>query len=277
MKKILLPILFFLPLLIFGQLPEQEILAKFTITKALKNGVDITRTIEKAAAYTVFYSNPNNDLIYMANVWPNSNSQSYGPMYSVENKSFKETYETNKADFFAFNWKYKNDYDNKSGIADVEVIKIYKPEGISFTVKIIPENLDIIIYSGFMEGTVNFENYNRSPRNHEAERFRKDYNIVSFYDMDLEQWSDWDDGYNTFVINYNSNGDIAHYKPNGEMDLYRKISSVKNDVTISGDQFQIISALDDSGLRFQFQFFDDTSIGLKMIYGDQMIQFAEKK
>lgn len=106
-------------------------------------------------------------------------------------------------------------------------------------------------------------------------RFRRDYNIISIYDRDTDKWSEWKSGDNTFVINYNDNGDIAHYKPNGEMALYKKISSVEEDKTDSGERYQIITALDEDGLRFKFQFFDDPKIGLKLIYNDVMIQFAK--
>ncbi|MDF1868470.1 MAG: hypothetical protein P1U70_26845 [Saprospiraceae bacterium] len=194
---------------------------------------------------------------------------------AVEN--IEETYETYKADFFYFNWRYRNDYDSKSGTAKVQVIKIYKPQGIAFSVKIISENLDIIVYKGYMEGTVNFERFNESPKTTEYKRFREDYNFVSIYDVVKEEWSDWNEGNNSFVINYNSNGDIAHYKPNGEMDLYKKISGVEDDYTDTGEHYQVINALDEEGLRFRFQFFDNSSIGLKMIYGNVMIQFAEIK
>ena len=138
----------------FGQ--RQETLAKFIITDATINGVDVTPTLLANKAYTVFYTSDDDGLIYMANVCPESNSQSYGPMYSVETQKKRETYETYAADIFYFNWRYINTYDNKKGTAKVQMIKIYKPQGVVFTVKIIPENLDIIVYKGYMEGTIYF-------------------------------------------------------------------------------------------------------------------------
>lgn len=141
----------------FGQ--RQETLAKFIITDATINGVDQTPTLLANKAYTVFYKSDNDGLIYMANVWPKSNSQSYGPMYSVESQRKRETYETYEADIFYFNWRYINTYDSKKGTAKVQVIKIYKPQGVAFTVKVIPENLDIIVYKGYMEGTIDFSDY----------------------------------------------------------------------------------------------------------------------
>ena len=92
----------------------------------------------------------------MANVWPKNNTHSYGPMYSIEQITKEETYEEFKADYFYFNWRYVNDYDDKKGTAKVQLIKIYKPHGITFILKIIPENLDVIIYKGYLEGTIDF-------------------------------------------------------------------------------------------------------------------------
>ena len=140
----------------YCQIEDQKTIAKFIITDAKKNGEDFTPLILKAGAYTVFYKNGNDDLIYMANVWPKNNSQSYGPMYGVKSEKIEESYENYEADFFYFNWKYTNDYDKKTGTAKVQVIKIYKPQGVAFSVKIIPENLDVIIYKGYMDGSIDF-------------------------------------------------------------------------------------------------------------------------
>jgi hypothetical protein len=40
---------------------------------------------------------------------------------------------------------------------------------------------------------------------------------MAFYDYDKDEWSDWEDGDNTFVININDNGDIAHFLPSGKV------------------------------------------------------------
>jgi hypothetical protein len=138
---------------------EQKVIAKFIITDASVNGVDNTPIILDQGAYTVFYNFDNDGLIYMANYWPKNDSQSYGPMYSAETQSLNETYETYKADIFYYNWRYTNDYDGKSGTAKVQLTKIYKPQGVAFVLKIIPENQDIIIYKGYMEGTIDFSQY----------------------------------------------------------------------------------------------------------------------
>jgi hypothetical protein len=108
-----------------------------------------------------------------------------------------------------------------------------------------------------------------------ASRFRNDYYRIAVYDYDKEEWSDWKDGDNTFVININDNGDIAHYMPSGKTATYKKISKVEEGTTDNGKHYQIIKALDEDGTTFRFQLFDDEEIGLKMMYGNVLIQFAK--
>lgn len=142
---------------IFAQ--RQETSAKFVITDASSNGVDITPYVLEAGLYTVFYTSDDDGLLYMANVSPNQESQSYGPIYSSQMASYDETYETYKAEIFYYNWRYINDYDSKKGTAKVQFTKIYKQQGIAFTMKIITEDLDVSIYKGYMQGSIDFSKY----------------------------------------------------------------------------------------------------------------------
>lgn len=153
----------------FRQTENQKVIAKFTITDAKIDNVDKTSTLTKVDAYTVFYTKENDGRIYLANVWPKNNSQSFGPMYGGNHSylelhpkmdfNSEETYENHMANFFYFNWEYTNDYNDKTGIARVQIIKIYKPKGIAYVVKIIPEDSKEIIYKGYMEGRFDFSKY----------------------------------------------------------------------------------------------------------------------
>ena len=155
----LIAMMVLLPKVLFAG-DRQEEVAKFVITDASSNGVDQTPQYLEAGAYLVFYTTGDDKSLYMANFWPKSDSQSYGAVYSMESKNYEETDKQYEADIFRFNWRYINTYDQKRGTAKVEVTKIYKPQGIAFIIKIIPENLDILIYKGYMEGTVDFNSYN---------------------------------------------------------------------------------------------------------------------
>jgi hypothetical protein len=116
----------------------------------------------------------------------------------------------------------------------------------------------------------------REEGNEASGKFRVDMNYVSVYNNETEKWSEWKEGYNTFIINANSNKDIIHIKASGVEVNYRRTSQkVERKFTSDGKGYQIINAIDDDGDRFQFQVFDDIKIGIKMIYGNVMIQFAK--
>jgi hypothetical protein len=109
-----------------------------------------------------------------------------------------------------------------------------------------------------------------------VEKFRIDYNYITIYNPDTETWSEWQEGENTFVININDKGDIAHLRADGETVIYKKLSGVEEGYTSKDNQhYQIIKALDEDGDVFRFQLFDDTSVGLKMMWGSFMVQFAK--
>lgn len=136
----------------------QETLAKFIISDASLNSYDTTETYLEAGGYLVFYTLSDGNLC-MANVMSKKGTQSFGRLYDAEHNKIKETEENYEADIFYYKWRYINSYDSKKGTATVELVKIYKPQGVTFTIKIIPENLDVLIYKGFMEGTLNLNKY----------------------------------------------------------------------------------------------------------------------
>lgn len=158
MKKIILLITLTLNAILFAQNNNQETLSKFIITDASDNGNDITETILEQNGYLVFYTDAEKNL-FMANVWEKNDTQSFGRLYNTEHKKLKETYESFEADIFYFRWRYINSYDTKKGTATIELIKIYKPQGVTFKIKIVPENLDVLVYKGFMEGTLDLNKY----------------------------------------------------------------------------------------------------------------------
>lgn len=108
-------------------------------------------------------------------------------------------------------------------------------------------------------------------------KFRIDYNYFAIYDTKTETWDEWKKGDNTFVINVNERGDIAHIKGNGKSVIYRKLSGAKDGYTNNGHKhYQTVEALDEDGDSFTFQIFDETNIGLKMIYRNIVIQFKKE-
>ena len=148
---------------IHAQKPEnhQETIVKFEITDGTENGEDITSRLINEKAYLVIYRIIETDDLCMANFWQTSNSQSSGSIYAMQEKSIEETGENYKTDFFYFQWSYSNTYDDKKGTAKVELLKIYKPQGIYFKMTIIPENLDVLLYKGYVSGSLDLKVYER--------------------------------------------------------------------------------------------------------------------
>lgn len=138
---------------------EQVDLARFIITDATFNGEDVTPTVVKSKGYTVFYTFKGKEEIYMANYLSEDDTQSYGLLYDSNLEQFEETEDEYKTDFLTSSWRYVNDYDEKKGTAKIQLIKIYKPQGIIFELKIIAENLDVMIYKGYMEGSLDFSKF----------------------------------------------------------------------------------------------------------------------
>lgn len=107
------------------------------------------------------------------------------------------------------------------------------------------------------------------------DQFRADFNYVTFYDPDTKTWADWETASHTLVFNINANKDIKHYTAQGEVLIYRNMGNLEEDYTASGKHYQIIEALDDQGNEIKIQLFDDPSIGMKIINGEFMVQFAK--
>lgn len=157
--KIILVLFFICPSLVYGQKSKQKEMARFIITDATQDNYDITPAILSMGLYTVFYQVENDRRLYMANVSSNKDSQSYGYVYNWENYHEKETAETYAADVFTFNWSYYNTYDGKSGTCKCIFTKIYKPQGVVSTLQMMTEDLRLIVYKGYMEGSLDFSDY----------------------------------------------------------------------------------------------------------------------
>lgn len=158
MKKIAQTILF-LTLVsagTYGQ--EQKTVAKFIVNDARFNKVDRTDYYLNEGAYLVFYLDKDS-IPCMANVLPKLGSQSFGQLISHNNKHVEESENKYPADYFYYKWSYLNSYDNKKGTADVILVKIYKPVGVAFECKIIPENLDVLDFKGYMDGSLDFSKF----------------------------------------------------------------------------------------------------------------------
>lgn len=137
---------------------NQKEVARFYVLEATMNGFDITSQVVNNKAYTVFYET-DEGLLYMANVWERTDSQSWGPIFNVEYEHYPETSSVYESDEFVFDWAFSNSYDTKRGICEVSFSKIYKPEGIVSVLTLREDSGDVTVYTGYMKGSVNFSKY----------------------------------------------------------------------------------------------------------------------
>jgi hypothetical protein len=133
---------------------QEAVKARFIIKDARLNDVDITEQIFDAGAYLAIYTPENSNEYSFANVQPKHDTQSFGRMTNIKRHTEEETSTSYEALALDFRWSYINDYDNKKGTADVQLFLVKKQAGVTFECKIIPENLDVLVYKGYMEGTL---------------------------------------------------------------------------------------------------------------------------
>jgi hypothetical protein len=58
--------------------------------------------------------------------------------------------------FLFFDWHYITGYEDAKGAAKVQLIKVYEPQAITYALKIFHPNLEILIYKGYLEGSIDF-------------------------------------------------------------------------------------------------------------------------
>lgn len=156
MKNIFLVISLLIPCVFFGQ-DKLSIVTTFNVTDGKKNGIDITETLIEQDSYLVLYKTGNSKELFLANIWKKDNSQSYGRIYNLKEEIEEETEKNYKSENINFKWSYINTYNSKQGTADVVLVKTYKPQAVIFKLTIISEDLDVLVYKGYIEGTLNIE------------------------------------------------------------------------------------------------------------------------
>lgn len=136
----------------------QKTLGTFRITEATSNGIDKSQWYFERKQYFAFYTDLQGQLC-LANVSGISDEQSYGKLFPISVHKEPETSETYEVAIFRFRWKYNNSYNKNAGYATVELTKVFRPNGVIFVLKMVLPNLDVDVYKGYMEGSVNLEDY----------------------------------------------------------------------------------------------------------------------
>lgn len=71
------------------------------------------------------------------------------------------------------------------------------------------------------------------------------------------KWEDKQKSHNTFVFNTTSNGDILHYKPDGDKEYFRRIDKITEEETDDGEKYHSVKMLDERGDEVLFVLFEN--------------------
>jgi hypothetical protein len=137
---------------------EKSSPSKYIITESKRNEVDQTEFDLDREGFFMFMELDEPGTLHMINSSAVYDAFSYGPISKIEHTETEETEELFASDNFDFKWHYSNTYDDNTGYATVNLKKVYKPQGIVFYLTMILPNLDILEYTGFIKGSVNFAN-----------------------------------------------------------------------------------------------------------------------
>lgn len=155
MKKYIIVIgILLTPLLVFAQ--DQKVISKFRILEARHNGVDFTDWSLSQNNYLVLFTDDDGETC-LSNV--TDEGQSYGGSSLLDYKEHPETKDTYSMLVYQFRWKYHNTYDSHRGSAIIELTVIHKPHASNFELKMIQENMDVNVYKGYIDGSIDFSNF----------------------------------------------------------------------------------------------------------------------
>lgn len=121
------------------------------------NKLDATEQFVNDKAYMSFYRVEGSDDLYLANIRPAKNTQSYGKVFGLTDVKKDATATEYKSEVLDFKWSYNNDYDGKQGTATIKLGFVYKPNGTAFVLTMLTEGLDVIVYKGYVSGTLNLK------------------------------------------------------------------------------------------------------------------------
>jgi len=138
-----------------AQAQKQKTYSRVVILDVQINGRDATESYTDRKQFLTLYQNESGNFCF-ANVSTTTDAQSFGQIYDFKSDQKKETTTTYEGIDLDFRWRYANTYDKKRGTALVNVVVIKKPQGSMFICTIIPEDLEIMTYKGYVQGTLDF-------------------------------------------------------------------------------------------------------------------------
>lgn len=119
---------------------------RYIVTEARINKLDYSIDYFDQGQYLAFYSTKNGESGFL-NTTADHSEYSYGQILNLNRVKMEE--DGYKGETIYFRWKYRNSYDKDTGYAFVQLKRLYRENGVEFSIKIVSKKLEKIEFSGF--------------------------------------------------------------------------------------------------------------------------------
>lgn len=93
-------------------------------------------------------------------------------------------------------------------------------------------------------------------------KFVRKYTQIGVFDENKGDYVSLNEANNSFVFNYNSNGDVKKYTASGSVEILLSVGTVTEGETEEGDTFQYMTYLDKNGDEHILILYDNIQLGL---------------
>jgi hypothetical protein len=83
-----------------------------------------------------------------------------------------------------------------------------------------------------------------------------------------KEWADWEQGQNIFIVFYNDNGDIMHYKSGGGQELYLRRTNWESGIGLNGAEYIYADFILENGTLVTVQVYTKPRVLVKVVIGD---------
>jgi hypothetical protein len=134
--------------------PQRELIQRLVISDARKNGRDITPTMLEEGAEWIFYRRTGEEKLYLAQTHARKKVQTDGAVYALTTQTIPESPDNYASETTQFRWSYTQ-VDGVVGTAQVNLVRVQKPQGVIYQMTVLNESLDQWQYKGHVDGTLN--------------------------------------------------------------------------------------------------------------------------
>ena len=130
---------------------SQQTNTTYKVTNYSVNGENFDNLALGADVALSFYMCESGALCF-ANMWRNSNTQSYGGVHAFKERTVPETRDAYGYVEWKFTWEFFNTYDSNRGNAAVTFINIPIGNTVKFTAEIVVlDTNEVLIFQGYLE------------------------------------------------------------------------------------------------------------------------------